>query len=62
MFVWAKIPEGTTSELIVDKLLHEYDLFITPGFIFGSQGEGYVRFSLCTPEETIIEAIKRVKQ
>lgn len=61
MFVWAKIPEGTTSEMFVDKLLHTHDLFVSPGFIFGSQGEGYIRFSLCTPEATIQEAINRVK-
>ncbi|MCF4102001.1 aminotransferase class I/II-fold pyridoxal phosphate-dependent enzyme [Gillisia sp. M10.2A] len=60
LFVWAKVPVGTTSEVFVDQLLHTHDLFATPGFIFGSQGEGYIRFSLCTPEETIKEAIKRV--
>tara|TARA_R100001369_G_scaffold954_4_gene3144 strand:+ start:15925 stop:17070 length:1146 start_codon:yes stop_codon:yes gene_type:complete len=61
MFVWAKVPVDTTSELFVDHLLHTYDLFATPGFIFGDQGEGYIRFSLCTTEEKIKEAINRIK-
>jgi aspartate/methionine/tyrosine aminotransferase len=61
LFVWAKVPLDTTSELFVDHLLHTYDLFATPGFIFGDQGEGYIRFSLCTPEEKIKEAINRIK-
>jgi aspartate/methionine/tyrosine aminotransferase len=62
MFVWAKVPEGETSEGFVDHLLHTHDIFTAPGFIFGSQGEGYIRFSLCTNEENISEAIKRVKK
>ena len=61
LFVWAKTPEGKTSEDIVDELLYEKDIFITPGFIFGSQGEGYVRFSLCANEQVIEEALKRIK-
>ena len=60
MFVWAKLPDGTTSVSFVDKMLKEHNLFIAPGNIFGSNGEGYIRFSLCTPEEIIKEAIKRV--
>ncbi|PTX44281.1 hypothetical protein C8P64_0256 [Christiangramia gaetbulicola] len=61
LFVWAKTPEGKTSEDIVDDLLYDKDIFITPGFIFGSQGEGYIRFSLCANEEVIDEALKRIK-
>lgn len=60
MFVWAKLPEGSpTSEAFIDAILYEKDLFITPGTIFGSNGEGYIRFSLCLTEEKIKEAIKR---
>ncbi|MGA8853850.1 MAG: aminotransferase class I/II-fold pyridoxal phosphate-dependent enzyme [Christiangramia sp.] len=62
LFVWAKTPEGKTSEDIVDDLLYNKDIFIAPGFIFGKQGEGYVRFSLCAREEVIDEALKRVKK
>ena len=60
MFVWAKLPEGSPdSETFIDKILKEQNIFITPGTIFGSQGEGYIRFSLCLTEATIKEAIKR---
>ena len=62
LFVWAKTPEGKTSEDIVDDLLYNKDIFIAPGFIFGSQGEGYIRFSLCANEEVIDEALKRIKK
>ncbi len=61
MFVWTKVPEGRTSEEFVDYLLHTHSIFIAPGFIFGSQGEGYVRFSLCATEENIERAINRLK-
>jgi LL-diaminopimelate aminotransferase len=60
MFVWAKLPEGKKSDDLVDELLYNKSIFITPGHIFGSQGEGYVRFSLCVKEESIKEAIKRI--
>ena len=61
MFIWARIPEGTTSEEFVNNLLYEHHIFTAPGFIFGSQGEGYVRFSLCAPEEKINEALTRIQ-
>ena len=60
LFVWAKAPEGYKSETFIDTLLHDKSLFITPGTVFGTQGEGYVRFSLCATEEQIEEAIARV--
>tara|TARA_B110000114_G_scaffold181124_1_gene218039 strand:- start:893 stop:2035 length:1143 start_codon:yes stop_codon:yes gene_type:complete len=60
LFVWAKIPEGKKSEEVTDAILYESDIFITPGTIFGSQGEGYIRFSLCVPVEKIKEAISRI--
>jgi LL-diaminopimelate aminotransferase len=60
MFVWAKLPEGSVaSEAFIDDILYTKDLFITPGTIFGSNGEGYIRFSLCITEEKIKEAIAR---
>ena len=62
LFVWAKAPHGKSSAEIVDDLLYNKDIFITPGFIFGSQGEGYIRFSLCATEEVIDEALKRIKE
>ncbi|PHR71206.1 MAG: aminotransferase [Lutibacter sp.] len=60
MFVWAKLPEGKTSEEMVDELLYEKNIFIAPGTIFGTKGEGYVRFSLCVTNEQIKEAINRL--
>ncbi|WP_309607732.1 aminotransferase class I/II-fold pyridoxal phosphate-dependent enzyme [Flavobacterium sp.] len=60
MFVWAKLPSGISdAEAYVNQLLYEKDLFITPGTIFGTNGEGYIRFSLCIDEEKIKEALKR---
>ncbi|NHN27656.1 aminotransferase class I/II-fold pyridoxal phosphate-dependent enzyme [Flavobacterium jejuense] len=59
MFVWAKLPKGVSSEEFINDLLYEKSIFITPGTIFGSQGEGYVRFSLCVKEEKINEALTR---
>ncbi|MCF1422609.1 pyridoxal phosphate-dependent aminotransferase [Mangrovimonas futianensis] len=61
MFVWARLPEGVKSEEFIDLLLKEKHIFIPPGTIFGSNGEGYVRFSLCSPTDVIEEAIARVK-
>ncbi|MFC7775335.1 pyridoxal phosphate-dependent aminotransferase [Flavobacterium sp. GCM10027622] len=60
MFVWAKIPETEeSSEIFVDKILRENDLFIVPGTVFGTNGERYIRFSLCVDEEKIKEVINR---
>ncbi|WP_396192875.1 pyridoxal phosphate-dependent aminotransferase [Flavobacterium sp.] len=59
LFVWAKLPTGIQSEEFIDNLLYEKHLFITPGTIFGSNGEGYIRFSLCVKEENIAQAINR---
>ncbi|WP_111670353.1 pyridoxal phosphate-dependent aminotransferase [Algoriphagus litoralis] len=61
LFVWCKVPEGKTADELVDFLLYEKNIFITPGRIFGPAGEGYVRISLCMPEFKILEAINRIK-
>ncbi|MCI2228869.1 aminotransferase class I/II-fold pyridoxal phosphate-dependent enzyme [Polaribacter sp. MSW13] len=60
LFVWAKIPKGKKSEEVTDAVLYDNDIFITPGTIFGSQGEGYIRFSLCVTTDVIKEAISRL--
>ena len=60
MFVWAKLPSDLKSETFIDTLLQKHHIFIAPGTIFGSNGEGYIRFSLCAPKESIQSAIKRV--
>ena len=60
MFVWAKLPKGAKpSEDFIDEVLYDKDIFIAPGTIFGSNGEGYIRFSLCVKEEEIKKAIAR---
>ena len=59
MFVWAKLPDRISSEDMVNNLLYNKNIFVAPGSIFGSQGEGYIRFSLCLPEIQIEEAINR---
>ncbi len=60
MFVWAKLPAGIDSaEKFIDNILYEKYIFITPGTIFGSNGEGYIRFSLCVGEDKIKETINR---
>ena len=61
LFVWCKMPEGTSAEELVDQLLYEKNIFITPGKIFGSEGNDYVRISLCLQEFKILEAINRIK-
>ncbi|MGC6422410.1 MAG: pyridoxal phosphate-dependent aminotransferase [Flavobacteriaceae bacterium] len=62
MFLWAKLPETAPSaETVIDQFLHENDLFVAPGTIFGSQGAGYIRFSLCLTEEKIQEALNRIR-
>jgi LL-diaminopimelate aminotransferase len=60
LFVWAKIPENKTPEEIVDYLLYEKNIFITPGSIFGTNGKNYIRFSLCVNKEVIQEALERI--
>ena len=62
MFVWASIPgKYKDGYELSDKVLHEANVFITPGGIFGSAGNNYVRVSLCCPEEKIDEAINRIE-
>jgi LL-diaminopimelate aminotransferase len=63
MFVWAKIPNGYADGYAVsDKVLYKANVFITPGGIFGSAGNGYIRVSLCGSVERFEQAIERVKQ
>lgn len=62
MFVWALIPDKYKDGFeLSDKLLHDANVFITPGGIFGSGGNNYVRVSLCCTEEKIDEAISRIR-
>ena len=60
LFVWAKLPKGIKSEVITDDLLYNKNVFITPGTIFGSNGEGYLRASLCVSEKVLTEVLNRI--
>lgn len=63
MFLWGKIPEHYTDcEQLTERVLHEARVFITPGFIFGSNGNRYVRISLCAKDEKMQEALERIEK
>ncbi|VAV83428.1 Biosynthetic Aromatic amino acid aminotransferase alpha @ Aspartate aminotransferase [hydrothermal vent metagenome] len=61
LFVWAKLPPFVKAEEFIDVILKNNHIFITPGTVFGSKGEGYIRFSLCASAEDLEEAIARIK-
>lgn len=62
MFLWGKIPAHyNNAEELTERVLHEARVFITPGFIFGSNGARYIRISLCAKEEKIQQALERIK-
>ncbi len=62
MFIWAKIPESINSAVdLSDKILDKAHVFITPGTIFGKQGDQYIRISLCSKQEVLKESITRIK-
>lgn len=62
LFVWAQIPSAEISgQSLAERILSEKRVFITPGFIFGPQGDRYIRVSLCQPKEVISSAIDRIK-
>ena len=62
MFLWGRIPDQyADAEELTEKVLHKARVFITPGFIFGSNGGRYVRISLCAKDEKMEEALERIK-
>lgn len=63
MFLWGRIPDSCNDvEDLTERVLHEARVFITPGFIFGTNGKRYIRISLCAKEEKLAEALERIKQ
>ncbi len=63
MFLWGKIPASCKDvEELTEKVLHQARVFITPGFIFGSNGARYIRISLCCKEDKLAEALERIKR
>ena len=62
MFLWGRIPDSYNDvEELTEKVLHEARVFITPGFIFGSNGKRYVRISLCAKDDKMEEALHRIE-
>ncbi len=63
LFLWGRIPDSVeSSEALADKVLYNARVFITPGFIFGSNGARYVRISLCATEQNMRRALDRIKE
>ena len=63
MFLWGRIPDSyANAEKLTERVLHEARVFITPGFIFGSNGERYIRISLCAKEEKLEAALRRIER
>lgn len=63
LFVWAKVPDSIIDvEKLIDEILYETKVFITPGFIFGETGRRYIRISLCSPVEKMNEAAGRIEK
>ena len=61
MFLWGRIPDIYNNvEELTERVLHEARVFITPGFIFGSNGERFIRISLCAKEDKITQALNRI--
>lgn len=61
MFLWGKIADKyANAEQLTERVLHEARVFITPGFIFGTNGERYVRISLCAQDDKMQEALRRI--
>jgi len=61
LFIWAKLSDGIpNSDVLIDELLYKKNIFITPGKIFGSQGNRYIRISLCIEKTKLKEALSRL--
>ncbi|MCH5234028.1 MAG: aminotransferase class I/II-fold pyridoxal phosphate-dependent enzyme [Muribaculaceae bacterium] len=63
LFLWGRVPEGVESgEWLADELFYKAKVFVTPGFIFGDNGEKYIRISLCAKPEKLKESLRRIKE
>lgn len=63
MFLWGRIPDSYANvEDLTEQVLHQARVFITPGFIFGTNGERYIRISLCAKDDKMQEALKRIEE
>ena len=61
LFLWGRLPEGENCYDFCDKLLYEKGVFLTPGGIFGSEGDRYMRLSLCAPQSLLVQVLNKVK-
>jgi LL-diaminopimelate aminotransferase len=61
LYVWARVPEGFTSAEFAARLLEDIDIVVTPGSSYGKYGEGYIRFSLTTPDERVETGCRRLE-
>lgn len=62
LFLWGRVPETIgNGEILADEILNKARVFVTPGFIFGKNGEKYIRISLCAKPEKLHEALRRIK-
>ncbi|MDE5637781.1 MAG: aminotransferase class I/II-fold pyridoxal phosphate-dependent enzyme, partial [Alistipes sp.] len=61
-FLWGRVPAGMTGGELADRLLYDAGVFVTPGAVFGSRGEEYIRISLCASEERMAEALARIEK
>ncbi len=61
LYVWAHVPEGTTSVEFATRLLDDAAVVVTPGIGYGPSGEGYVRLSLTLPDERLEEGVRRLE-
>lgn len=63
LFLWGRIPDGARdAEWLADRILCDARVFVTPGFIFGSRGDRYIRISLCASETRMQEALQRIEK
>lgn len=60
IYVWARVPEGETSASFTEKVLEDAAVVISPGSAYGASGEGFVRMSLTTPDDRLVEASERI--
>jgi len=62
LFVWAKLPKAKIATEVTDELLYKYNIFLAPGTVFGSNGKGYIRISLCVSEDLLQEVLMRISK
>jgi LL-diaminopimelate aminotransferase len=62
IYVWARVPQGSSSAEFAEKVLTQAHVIVTPGSGYGAGGEGFIRISLTTPDELLLEAVRRIRE